>query len=83
LVAILGVFALAVTHFSKATEVATAVASVSGVIAALVGAYFGIRGTTVAQGQAMEMMAQHFTPPDQTTSGEQTPPKIAPRPPSV
>jgi hypothetical protein len=60
LAAIVGAFAIAAAHFSKASEFATAVASVSGVIAAMVGAYFGVRGTTVAQGQAMEMLAKQL-----------------------
>jgi hypothetical protein len=55
--AIVGIFAIAVTTYGKASDVATAVASVSGVIAALVGAYFGIRGSSLAQGKAMEMVS--------------------------
>lgn len=62
LFAIVGIFALAVGEYDKASDVATAVGSVSGVIGALVGAYFGIRGTTVAQAQAMEMMSAHLRP---------------------
>src|SRR5438477_199711 len=49
LVAIVAVFILAVLQYKTAAEVTTAVGAVSGVIAALVGAYFGIRGATLAQ----------------------------------
>jgi hypothetical protein len=52
LFAIVVVFVVAVLEFSKAADVATAIGSVSGVIAALVGAYFGIRGATLAQSNA-------------------------------
>jgi hypothetical protein len=54
LVSIVGIFVAAVLTYSAASDVATATASVSGVIAALVGAYFGIRGATLAQKQANE-----------------------------
>jgi hypothetical protein len=47
--AIVIVFAVAIIRFKAAADVATAVGAVSGVIAALVGAYFGIRGATLAQ----------------------------------
>ncbi|HYV14392.1 MAG TPA: hypothetical protein VE972_00035 [Conexibacter sp.] len=49
LVAIVAVFVVAVLHYKTATQVTTAVGAVSGVIAALVGTYFGIRGTYTAQ----------------------------------
>ncbi len=52
LFAIVVVFVVAVLHYSKAADVTTAVGAVSGVIAALVGAYFGIRGAILAQGNA-------------------------------
>jgi hypothetical protein len=78
LVAIVGIFALAVSEYNKASDVATAVGSVSGVIAALVGAYFGIRGTTVAQAQAMEMMASHLTARPQATSAKASPARVVP-----
>jgi membrane associated rhomboid family serine protease len=52
LIAIVAVFVVAVIHYPKATEVTTAVGAVSGVIAALVGAYFGIRGSSLAQTKA-------------------------------
>lgn len=51
LVAIVLVFIPALLHYKQASEVATATAGVSGVIAALVGAYFGIRGATLTQKQ--------------------------------
>jgi uncharacterized membrane protein YdcZ (DUF606 family) len=49
LVAVVVIFVVAVLHYKTAAEVTTAVGAVSGVIAALVGAYFGIRGATLAQ----------------------------------
>ncbi len=49
LVAVVAIFVVAVLHYRTAAEVTTAVGAVSGVIAALVGAYFGIRGATLAQ----------------------------------
>jgi hypothetical protein len=49
LIAIVLVFVVAVIQFKTAAEVTTAVSTVSGVIAALVGAYFGIRGSSLAQ----------------------------------
>jgi hypothetical protein len=52
LTAIVAVFVVAVLHYKAASDVATAVGAVSGVIAALVGAYFGIRGAILAQGNA-------------------------------
>jgi hypothetical protein len=52
LVAIVAVFVVAVLQYNTAADVTTAVGAVSGVIAALVGAYFGIRGATLAQANA-------------------------------
>lgn len=49
LLAITAIFVVAVLHYKKASDVATAVGAASGVIGALVGAYFGIRGATLAQ----------------------------------
>jgi hypothetical protein len=49
LVAVVVIFVVAVLRYNTAAEVTTAVGAVSGVIAALVGAYFGIRGATLAQ----------------------------------
>jgi hypothetical protein len=49
LIAVVAIFVVAVLHYKTAAEVTTAVGAVSGVIAALVGAYFGIRGATLAQ----------------------------------
>src|SRR5579863_1080955 len=56
LLTITAIFGLALLRFDTAADVATAVGSVSGVIAALVGAYFGIRGASLGQAQAMQMM---------------------------
>ena len=44
LVAVVAIFVVATLHYKTAAEVTTAVGAVSGVIAALVGAYFGIGG---------------------------------------
>jgi uncharacterized membrane protein YdcZ (DUF606 family) len=71
LVAIVIVFTVAVLHYDTATQVTTAVGAVSGVIAALVGTYFGIRGTYTAQKIAANThtaslqhhAAQHHEPP--------------------
>lgn len=52
LAAIVAVFVVAVLQYNTAADVTTAVGAVSGVIAALVGAYFGIRGATLAQANA-------------------------------
>jgi hypothetical protein len=52
LVAVVAIFTVAALHYKQAADVATATAGVSGVIAALVGAYFGVRGATLAQKQA-------------------------------
>jgi uncharacterized membrane protein YdcZ (DUF606 family) len=52
LAAIVIVFGIAVLKYKTAADVTTAVGAVSGVIAALVGAYFGIRGATLAQTNA-------------------------------
>jgi hypothetical protein len=49
LLSIVAVFIFAVFQYTTAAEVTTAVGAVSGVIAALVGAYFGIRGASLAQ----------------------------------
>jgi hypothetical protein len=52
LLAVVAVFAAAVVRYDDPTAVSTAMAPVTGVIAALVGAYFGIRGATMAQDKA-------------------------------
>jgi hypothetical protein len=52
LLAVVAVFAAAVVRYDDATAVSTAMAPVTGVIAALVGAYFGIRGASMAQEKA-------------------------------
>jgi hypothetical protein len=54
LLTIIAIFLTAILHYKQASEVATATSSVSGVIAALVGAYFGIRGSSLAQEKAQE-----------------------------
>jgi hypothetical protein len=57
LIAIVVIFVFAIEHYKQASDVATATASVSGVIAALVGAYFGIRGSSLAQEKAQNAAA--------------------------
>jgi membrane associated rhomboid family serine protease len=54
LIAIVAVSITAMFHYKQANDVATATVGVSGVIAALVGAYFGIRGSSLAQANARE-----------------------------
>jgi hypothetical protein len=49
LLAMVTVFVVAVLRYKTAADVATSVGAVSAVVAALVGAYFGIRGATLAQ----------------------------------
>ena len=52
---VLAIFIVAVIEWDDAGDVATGVGTVSGIIAALVGAFFGIRGATyasIALGQA-------------------------------
>src|SRR4051812_12453846 len=49
LIALVTVFSIAVATYDKAADVTTAVGAVSGVIAAMVGAYFGIRGAVLGQ----------------------------------
>lgn len=64
LVAVVTIFVVAVLHYKTAAEVTTAVGAVSGVIAALVGAYFGIRGATLAQGKAESASAAREQNPE-------------------
>jgi hypothetical protein len=61
LIAIVIIFVFAIEHYKQASDVATATASVSGVIAALVGAYFGIRGSSLAQEKAQNAGANRKT----------------------
>jgi hypothetical protein len=70
LVALVAVSVSAIFHFGTATDVVTAVSPISGVIAALAGGYFGVRGATVAQQKANEVptnrkgnMSRVRTPP--------------------
>jgi energy-converting hydrogenase Eha subunit A len=65
LTAIVIIFGLAIARFNSANQVSTAVSAVSGVIAAIVGAYFGLRGSSIAQAQMMEMMGTEQKPKDQ------------------
>lgn len=54
LLALVAVSIAAIYHYSTAAEVVTAISPVTAVIAALVGAYFGVRGATLAQQKAIE-----------------------------
>jgi IPT/TIG domain len=51
--AIVAIFVVAALKY-KASDVATAISPAAGVIAAIVGAYFGIRGATLAQSTQLE-----------------------------
>lgn len=48
------VTALAVFEYEKASDVVTVVTPVTGIIAGMVGTYFGLRGTTLAQDKLMQ-----------------------------
>ena len=54
LAALVAVTVVAVLKYDTAADVVTVLGSVTGVIAALVGAYFGVRGATLAQQKANE-----------------------------
>jgi hypothetical protein len=61
LLAVAGIFALAVTVSGlEKKDVAVVAGAAFGVIGSLVGAYFGIRGTTLATGQTMNLMTQQL-----------------------
>jgi hypothetical protein len=47
-------FVVSVIKYKSAADVTTAMGAVTGVVAALVGAYFGIRGATLNQTAADE-----------------------------
>lgn len=64
LIVILVSFVVAVLHYDNATEATTAVGAVSGVIAALVGAYFGVRSTYTAQRLAGAASRANVAPDD-------------------
>lgn len=75
LLTIVAIFITAILHYKQASEVATATSSVSGVIAALVGAYFGIRGSSLAQEKAQENPQLPGNNANPTTHGGGGPPK--------
>lgn len=54
LVTLAAIFALAQYRYHKAGDVTAVMASVGGIIAAIVGAYFGIRGAILGQGGGNE-----------------------------
>ncbi len=54
LVAVTTVALAAIVRYDNAADVVTVLGGVTGVIAALVGAYFGMRGATLAQQKAKE-----------------------------
>jgi hypothetical protein len=74
----------AIFHYSAAADVVTAVSPVTGVIAALVGAYFGVRGATLAQQKANEGLQSLRAPapgviaPDGTDGGGSPAPAARP-----
>jgi energy-converting hydrogenase Eha subunit A len=78
LAAIVIIFGLAIARFDNATQVSTAVSAVSGVIAAIVGAYFGLRGSSIAQAQMMEMMGTPQKPKDPPAPLDDPSPKQPP-----
>jgi hypothetical protein len=73
LVALVLIFGASLLRFSKAAEVATAVGSVSGIVATLVGAYFGVRGATLAQSQSLGMMTARDTSAAPRATAESAP----------
>jgi hypothetical protein len=78
LAAVVAVAIPAIFHYKSAADVVTVLAPVTGVIGALVGAYFGIRGATLAQQQANEglahLHAKTITPvAPHSDGGQQTP----------
>ena len=83
LAAIVIIFGIAIARFHKAGEVATAVGSVSGVIAAIIGAYFGLRGSSVAQAQVIEMMNTQQRPQGQPPNPAPDPAAAQPEPAAV
>ncbi len=54
LAAIVVVSAFAILHYASASDAVTALAPVTGIISALVGAYFGLRGASLGQQKANE-----------------------------
>ena len=48
----------AIFHYEDATQVVTALGSVTGIVGALVGAYFGLRGASLAQQNARDANAK-------------------------
>ena len=58
LLAVTTVALAAIFHYSTATQVVTALGPVTGIIGTLVGAYFGLRGSSLAQQKAADAEAQ-------------------------
>lgn len=76
IVGIVGVAAVgivAMLHFSTASDAVTVLAPVTGVISALVGAFFGVRSASLAQQKSNEaavIQAQPSKPPAEEGRGE-------------
>jgi hypothetical protein len=62
LVAVVAVAVVAMLQYDEAADVVTVLGAVTGVIAALVGGYFGVRGATLAQQKANEASSQPGVP---------------------
>ena len=58
ILAVTAVALAAIFHYSTATQVVTALGPVTGIIGTLVGAYFGLRGSSLAQQKAADAEAQ-------------------------
>ena len=78
ILAVVAVFVVAALHFTTPSDVTGATTATGGVIAALVGSYFGLRGATAAQGMAQDMM--RLVEHSQTRSGAETADPGAPEP---
>jgi hypothetical protein len=53
LAAMTAITVTAIFHFASATDIVTALGPVTGIIGTLAGAYFGMRGSSVAQQHAV------------------------------
>ncbi len=70
---------VAILHYKAAADLVTALGPVSAVIGTLVGAYFGLRGSSLAQQNANTAELQRATlasaPPNTSNGSVQVPPK--------
>jgi hypothetical protein len=69
IITIVAVFIVAPLHFKTPNDVTAATTATGGVIAALVGSYFGLRGATAAQGMAQQMMRHAASTSRRDTAG--------------